>query len=263
MTENLELKRHVARVARYSMRFGVFRGLSLFARLTMLESVAGPPREATLRVPQSRTPLTLRVGTSDLATFEQVFLERDYQFDLGFTPEFIIDAGANAGYAAVYFANRYPNAKIIAVEPEASNFALLEKNVATLPNVTPLRAALWNRRTNLRIKNPTGEKWAFRVTEVDESSPDCIPAVTVDELVAMAGHRRVDLLKIDIEGGERDVFQMNYERWLGSARAIVIELHDSTLPGCSTAFYKATSKYPFAQTHRGENVILVSTADRG
>lgn len=263
MAENIELKRQLTRIARYGMRFGVLRGLSLFSRVTMLGLLKRTPQETVLSVPQCQTQLTIRIGTSDLPTFEQVFLERDYQIDLGFTPRIIVDGGANAGYASAYFASRYPDATILAVEPEASNFALLQKNVAGLPNVRPIRAALWNRRTNLKIENPDDDKWAFRVTEVDEPAADAIPALTIDDLVAMGGAGRIDLLKLDIEGAERDVFASNYQDWLGKVRAIIIELHDSTLAGCSTAFYRATSQYPFAQTHRGENVILVSTADRG
>ncbi|MGZ3420122.1 MAG: FkbM family methyltransferase [Polyangiales bacterium] len=216
-------------------------------------------REVQFEVPQCAAPITLRVGTSDLPTFEQVFLERDYQVEFGFTPQIIVDGGANVGYATIYFANRYPNARIFAVEPDLSNFEILKKNVAPYKNVTPIRAALWSRKTNLRISNPDDHKWAIRVEECDGAADDTIPALTIDDLIELGGEGRIDLLKLDVEGAEREVFGANYETWLRKVRAIVIELHDWMFPGCSTAFYRATSQLQFSQSHRGENVILVST----
>ncbi len=52
------------------------------------------------------------------------------------SPETIVDAGANIGVTSIYFANRYPGAKIFAVEAEASNFAMLVKNTQAYPSIT-------------------------------------------------------------------------------------------------------------------------------
>jgi hypothetical protein len=69
-------------------------------------------------------PFRVRLKTSDVKAFEQVIYEKEYEMALSRPPSVILDAGANIGLASIYFANRYPNAKIIAVEPEKSNFEL-------------------------------------------------------------------------------------------------------------------------------------------
>src|SRR6185369_12585741 len=88
--------------------------------------------------------ISLRLKTSDIATFKKIFLDREYDFPLEKKPETILDAGANVGFASVFFAQKFPTAKIVAIEPEASNFALLKKNSSPYPNIIPVQGALWN-----------------------------------------------------------------------------------------------------------------------
>jgi len=83
-----------------------------------------------VRIKKIKAPFFLRLKTTDLPTFDQVFFYKEYDFDTAKSPNIIIDAGANIGLAAIYFANRYPNAKIIALEPEQSNFRILKENVS-------------------------------------------------------------------------------------------------------------------------------------
>jgi hypothetical protein len=86
----------------------------------------------------------LRDKTMDLGTYQQIFIDKEYNFIANLPPETIIDAGANIGLASIYFANKFPEAKIIAIEPETENFELLKKNVVKYPNIIPLCAALWD-----------------------------------------------------------------------------------------------------------------------
>src|SRR5258708_16952317 len=68
-------------------------------------------------------------GGSDAFIFSEVFSHRYYDFALPFTPETILDLGANAGFTSIFFARKYPDARIIAVEPIASNLEILRRNV--------------------------------------------------------------------------------------------------------------------------------------
>ncbi|QKT03354.1 FkbM family methyltransferase [Ectothiorhodospiraceae bacterium 2226] len=71
----------------------------------------------------------------------------------------ILDTGANIGTSALYFAQRYPRARL-AVEPEDGNFALLETNTRHLPNVTALKAAVWGSTEKRVIKNRARARFA-------------------------------------------------------------------------------------------------------
>jgi len=71
------------------------------------------------------------------------------------------------------------------------------------------------------------------------------------------GIESIDLLKMDIEGGEKDVLE-NSQEWIGSVSAMTIELHDGISMGCSRAFYLATKDFKVFETH-GEKVTAYRT----
>jgi FkbM family methyltransferase len=242
------------RMLKYVYRFGSVRGVR-----TLL-SVLSRKQCVELRLPRYPAPVLLRPGTSDVPTFEKIFISQEYEFPYpSGKPGLIIDAGANVGYASIFFAKKFPSSRILAVEPEQSNHELLLRNIAAYPNVTAVHAALWNRNVPLRIQNPKDENWAFRMAEAQPDDPDPCDGITVSELMAMVGADTVDILKLDIEGAEKDVFKSGFEPWLPKVAVIVIELHDWLREGCSTSFYRATSQLRFKQFCRGEKIVLVKS----
>jgi len=102
-----------------------------------------------MRLGKRKYPFSLRDNPYDYATFEEVLLREAYYMDLGFEPQTIIDGGANIGLTSVYFANRYPGANIVSVEPEEMNFQLLEKNTRPYPAISLLRAGIWESEKEL------------------------------------------------------------------------------------------------------------------
>ncbi len=130
--------------------------------------------------------------------------------------------------ASVYFANKFPTARIIALEPDASNFAMLEKNVRPYPQIRPINTALWEKSISMRI---THQEWgaAGRTCEPDESGT--IHAITIAELCHRFEIDHIDLLKVDIEGAEKGILRRNSSEWIGKVDRIVIELHDRCIPG--------------------------------
>jgi FkbM family methyltransferase len=204
-------------------------------------------REAAIRHSNIEHPVHLRIRTSDVPVFKQIIVNREYDF--GFPlPEnaVIIDAGANIGMASVYFANEFPTAHIIALEPDTSNFAMLEKNVRSYPQIRPINAALWEKSISMRI---THQEWgtAGRTCEPDESGT--IRAITMAELCHRFEIDHIDLFKVDIEGAEKGIFE-NSSEWIGKVDRIVIELHDRCIQGCSESFFAATGD--FSHQLRGE-----------
>jgi hypothetical protein len=81
----------------------------------------------TVRLKASRHLLTIRGGTSDASVFFDIFGNISYRLPYNPNPSCIIDGGANAGYASVWYACCYPDAKIIVVEPDRDNLELLKK----------------------------------------------------------------------------------------------------------------------------------------
>jgi FkbM family methyltransferase len=200
-------------------------------------------------------PLYLRSNTSDFSVFKQIFEDENYYIWQDVKPEVIIDCGANIGLTSVYYKMRYPEAKIICIEPDLSNYEMLIKNTENFHNIVPYNAGVWNKSTNLVIKNPTGDKWAFMVEETAETLPDAIKAVSIENIMKEQNIDFIDILKIDIEGSEVEVFQSNYDYWLSRTRILIIELHDEMKKKCSKTFFEALSKYHFATELRGEDIV--------
>ncbi len=207
-----------------------------------------------------RHPFFLRMPSSDLPTFQQVFVDNEYEFETGKEPDVIVDAGANIGLASIVFANRFPNAKIIAIEPEASNFDLLKKNVEMYKNVIPVQAALWNESGEIDLVDPGLGSWGFMtengVSDSKLQSNVChkVKSYRVDDILHEFELEKIDILKIDIEGAEKEVFE-DVTSWINSVNSLIVELHERMKPGCTRTFFNATNGFD-TEWIVGENVYL-------
>lgn len=237
----------------YMRMFGIFGGPAVYARAKYQR------QELRLNVPGLRGSLALRGGTSDRATFQKVFLEGEYDIDLDFAPRLIVDGGANVGYASVYFAHRFPDALVLAVEPEPQNFRLLTANTEAYPNIRCFKHALWPRHTCLNLENSSGNTDAFFVRETsDQTVPQGVATISIPELLDQAGIESIDVLKLDVEGAEKELFEDETAgRWIARTRALIVELHDRFKPGCTEAVTRALASYKFRLTERGESLVFL------
>jgi FkbM family methyltransferase len=241
---------------RYFLNILGFGGL-----LRFLESrVSGSTLLFKKRVKGHQHPVLLRVPSSDVFTFEKVFVDKEYGFRVNRQPQVIVDAGANIGLASVFFSHQFPGVKIIAIEPEQSNFDLLVQNVAPYPNVIPVQAALWNKDGEISLVDPGLGSWGFMTQTAD--SPEAgagdflhrVRAVTVESILEEYRLPGIDILKVDIEGAEKEVFS-DTSSWIAKIDSIIIELHDGMKEGCSSSFYDGTKGFG-AEWKQGENVFL-------
>jgi FkbM family methyltransferase len=206
-------------------------------------------------------PVFARPGTSDFLVFDQIFVQREYRcLNQVSNPKLILDCGANVGYSSAYFLSKYPECYVIGVEPDASNFAILQKNLDYYRGrYHAIRAAVWPRAENLRFDNffsDAGQEWARRVEEVaaDTPSAEFIKTVDISTLIHFSKFDRVSILKIDIEGAEFELFSSSVE-WLDFVDNIVIELHGEE---CRDVFLKAMNGRRFNISTFGELTVCVS-----
>lgn len=212
----------------------------------------------------------VRVGESDVAALRQVFGEGDYDLgaaspitarirarsraiiDAGKMPV-IVDAGANIGAASLWFRANYPEAAIVAIEPEPGNGAILHRNLDGRPNIAILDAAIGAEPGFVAIENDESG-WGARTERAEQG----IPVVTVTQAIATVPDGVPLIVKIDIEGFERDLFARNLD-WLAGSYVVIIEPHDWMLPGqlSSLSFQKAMAAHDFELFLSGENLIYV------
>ena len=114
----------------------------------------------------------------------------------------------------------YPAARIYSIEADPENFSLLEKNTASEPRIRPIHACVVGARQATVTFSNEGPAWGRRRTA---GSGTAVPGLTLDELLARFAISRIDLLKLDIEGGEREVLARGH--YLDVVDHIVAELH--------------------------------------
>jgi tetratricopeptide (TPR) repeat protein len=170
-------------------------------------------------------PLRHRDTEEDRAVIRKVFTDRVYALDefqdrpalaryddvaaLG-GPPLIVDCGAHIGASSVWFALRHPEARVIAVEPDPANYALLRENAAGLPRIEPVRCTIAARA----VGEPVSEA----------------PGITIEQILEMARDAIPFMLKVDLEGVEHELFSSHW-RQLARFPVVIVELHDGLLPG--------------------------------
>lgn len=244
----MKIRRNLSELFQFADVLGWGKGLSTFAKIKLRSN-------SPIHLNGIKHPFRIRTGSSDVIAFRQVFILREYNFKVSFEPKFIIDGGSNIGMAAIYFANKYPSAAIVSVEPETSNYDLLVANTKAYPAVRPLKSGIWNKSSFLRVKDLGYGNWGFIVEELDEETPDSFRATSIADIMKLAGQKEIDILKLDIEGAEKEVFSEGYRDWLPVTKVLVVELHDRMKDGCSKAFFKAMLEYDFEIEMMGENLV--------
>ncbi|MCK6617534.1 MAG: FkbM family methyltransferase [Cyclobacteriaceae bacterium] len=232
-------------------KFGFTGGLSVYVQIKIF-------RRPVITLPRYPQPIHYRPGTADLTTFREIFLREEYNLDLptSIKPKTIIDAGANIGFTSLYFSRLYPDAIIYSLEPEQGNFELLKKNVEGYSNIMAVQAALWNQNGTIEIADRGHGLRGFMVEEASGKN-QTMQAITLPSLILQHHITSIDILKIDIEGSEKEVFSGDTS-WLRITKCLVIELHDRMKPGCSEAVFAALSPYHFSKTVKGENLVFIN-----
>jgi FkbM family methyltransferase len=174
----------------------------------------------------------------------------------------IIDGGANIGAASVYFSARCQDALVVAIEPEPSNFQLLVENTKGMP-VLPLPCALAATPQRVQVVDVGNGYLGFQTRPVtdEEASEDDVGCVTINEI--FEAHQEDSfpfIVKIDIEGAEKELFQQHTE-WMGKAPLIIIELHDWMLPGQGVAlpFLRSICQFDRDFICIGENIFSIAS----
>ncbi len=161
---------------------------------------------------------------SELLALEEIFVGGEYEVSLPQAPGVILDLGANAGQASRFFRSRYPDARIVAVEPDPETFRHLQRNLAADPNATTRQIAVTAAPGEVRLRRFLDASWMSQVAAAgEEGDTVAVPGVTLDDVLAQEGIDRVGLLKVDIEGLEVDVLTAGGA--LRRADAVIGELH--------------------------------------
>lgn len=209
--------------------------------------------------------------SSDFKVCKQIFFNKDYELNKLSRYEelinyynkcsnpIIVDAGANIGAASVWFALRFPLAKIIAIEPDKENFRLLSKNSNSFSSIVPYCGAISSRPGELYLKDPKDGAWGYLTSDTSDESSIPVKAITIEDIFSEKISGNPFIFKIDIEGAEEDLFSRS-SKIFDEFPLIIIELHDWLFPkkGKSQNFLKWHLSKNRDFVYIGENIFSIS-----
>ena len=140
--------------------------------------------------------------------------------------EYVVDAGAHVGGFSLWAASR-SDCRIFALEPNPSTGGLLQANV---------RIAQLDGRVKVRKWALAAQKGSRRFHAAADSAASSLVAdpalgevevetVTLEDVMAAGGFPRIDVVKMDIEGAEHEVFAAASAETLQKVRLWIVEIH--------------------------------------
>src|SRR6266513_564724 len=201
------------------------------------DTVRQSPNSSLARLRWGGRDIFYRSGTADPFVLYQVLLKSgkkaEYYVPPALRPEIILDIGSNIGGSIIYFHEEFPDAKIFGFEPHPDTFRILQKNVAHLRGVMVFNYGLGatHQRIAVRADNVNFGAFNTRGSFKDRGHPAAPVECEVrrlDEVLRELGIGQIDLIKIDCEGAEAEVFSTLPDAILNQCQWIVGEFHDHT-----------------------------------
>ena len=208
----------------------------------------------------------------DYITIQEIFFNSDYnlkkfnfwkgEFKSTDKLKLIIDCGANIGCSSLFFYKNHPQSFIVAIEPEEKNFSLLKSNTKEIKTIRLINSAISCEEHFFDLKKSKDSR-AHKVYDEKNQNLSQEKTFTINDILKEYPENKFDyfLIKIDIEGFEKKLFEKNTE-WIDKFKVIIIELHDWMMPfnNQSLNFQKTilSSKRYKDIIISGENLILIN-----
>lgn len=166
------------------------------------------------------TPFEIIDSASFISTFRQIFEEQIYSFKAGTDEPYILDCGANIGLSVIYFKRLYAKSNIVAFEPDKAIFDVLSRNIKNFghSDVELINRAVWNSETELDFTSDGAD--GGRVSIAADKSNNIVKTVRLRDYL----DRKIDFLKIDIEGAETEVVSDCADK-LSNVDTLFVEYH--------------------------------------
>jgi FkbM family methyltransferase len=217
-----------------------------------------------IRIKALSSNITIDPTTSDLQVFNQIIASEELAFIKDLLPKEselkIVDVGANIGLSSIYLLNEFPFASLVAIEPNHRNFRLLEHNTISLRSrIETINAALWKSRSELAEVGDfrDGNYWSKRYTDSPSQTLGKVDGLVLGDLLDKTSGQ-IDYLKIDIEGGEAELFRDDrFIADLRNIRILSVEVHQEFI---SVAEVKSVlKKLGFVIFETGELLVALNT----
>ena len=144
--------------------------------------------------------------------------------------------------------------------PDTGLVAIVKRDCETCVMTEPVLAALWSEDKDLHVCDIGNGEWGFVTQTKGEECllgtrvHDTVRGIAMPRLLDDFGIDEVDILKVDIEGSEKEVFSGRPD-WINRVGVLIIETHDRLKSGCGLAVAEATPAFEF-RWQTGENLVF-------
>lgn len=208
----------------------------------MSEPTAHTLQIAEVVAADTKRQMLYRTVSSDLAVIRQTFESLDADLtrlqrwpeisawlDGLDKPPLIVDCGAYIGSTALYFHMQYPKAKIVALEPDPGNYELLVRNTDDT-GIYTIPCGVGGENGSGHIERDDTHWSRSRLILGDGP----ITLLRINDIYSVHNDSRPFIVKVDIEGGELQLFSSNIE-WVSRTPIIMMEPHDWLFPKQQTS----------------------------
>ena len=138
---------------------------------------------------------------------------------------------------------------------------MIKKNTAGLSGVQIHQKGLFNKKTFFKIIDPYNATNSFQIQEVSDPKDATLESITIDDLFELHKWTCLDLLKIDIEGAEKNLFSSNYKKWMPKTKVIYVETHDRMIADCAFTVFQAIKEFNFILYTTTEGTLIFYNKD--
>ena len=257
----MKVATYFARAFAYLQRFSVACenfGLVSAVRLFVYCRAKPMPGGISLPVRRLGREVVFR-GSTDKGVMSHFFTPNYRIRDSPASPvRVIVDAGANIGIETLRFRHFHPKAMIVAIEPDSGNFAILSRNTDSDDKIALLNSGLWSHKCRLHIISGASAE-GFSAEEVKgDPQPGDVDAVSIPSIMESFGLNEIDILKLDIEGAEYQVFAATeVESWIRRVKVLIFECPDADRPGTTQTIFEKLAGLDFVCHIHGECFVLI------
>lgn len=205
--------------------------------------------EVSLTIQVNGRDFPIRMRRCDVFTIAEIFHEKQYEMHSTVCAGgVVVDAGANIGLASIWFYAQLPSSTVYAFEPAPSNFRYLERNCAYLDKVTVERAALGAEDGTATLHLATHNAVHSMVDQSEATGQKIeVPLLSLGRYLDKKRVKRVELLKLDVEGAEMQVLDGLGDR-LDDVQVVVGECHEREVN--ADEFYKRLADHGLKLVHK-------------
>ncbi len=242
----MNIKNRFKYIIRHIDNIGFFPTLSYFIQRIILKK----NQFIRLKIRNIQYPVYLRCGTYDINIFYQIFISKELDFPIEKDLSSIFDLGANIGLSSVFLINKYPNSKILSVEPDLDNYNILQKNVKKYSSILTLNAAIYSSDSLLKLVDVGEGEASYQIKESYELNEyhkvlSSVKCYSISSLMRQFGFISLDLVKMDIEGAEKKCL-LGTNDWINNVSICAVEIHETLNPGITSRIIGALqSKFDF------------------